>query len=212
MPKITYMGKYSGNPDDLPTQTYREGSVKFKEPETMKKLAIIANIGALIVAVFTLGLFYLRGGIGMFGNFGIPVGFLLVVVTMLPHEYLHAICFKEEVYVYTNLKQGLLFVVGPEAMTKGRFIFMSMLPNLVFGFIPYILDMIWPNLVVLGALVSRPSRARELKERVQRGVQVDDGRAELPVQPLFLLVHAVGGLSDGGEKRTGAPGRRLLRR
>ncbi len=152
MAKIKYMGKYSGNPDDLPTQTYREGSVKFKEPETMKKLAIIANIGALIVAVFTLGLFYLRGGIGMFGNFGIPVGFLLVVVTMLPHEYLHAICFKEEVYVYTNLKQGLLFVVGPEAMTKGRFIFMSMLPNLVFGFIPYILYMIWPNLVVLGAL------------------------------------------------------------
>ena len=152
MAKIKYMGKYSGNPDDLPTQTYREGSVKFKEPETMKKLAIIANIGALIVAVFTLGLFYLRGGIGWFGNFGIPVGFLLVVVTMLPHEYLHAICFKEEVYVYTNLKQGLLFVVGPEAMTKGRFIFMSMLPNLVFGFIPYILYMIWPNLVVLGAL------------------------------------------------------------
>ena len=152
MAKIKYMGKYSGNPDDLPTQTYREGSVKFKEPETMKKLAIIANIGALIVAVFTLGLFYLRGGIGMFGNFGIPVGFLLVVVTMLPHEYLHAICFKEEVYVYTNLKQGLLFVVGPEAMTKGRFIFMSMLPNLVFGFLPYILFMIWPNLVVLGAL------------------------------------------------------------
>ena len=152
MAKIKYMGKYSGNPDDLPTQTYREGSVKFKEPETMKKLAIIANIGALIVAVFTLGLFYLRGGIGVFGNFGIPVGFLLVVVTMLPHEYLHAICFKEEVYVYTNLKQGLLFVVGPEAMTKGRFIFMSMLPNLVFGFIPYILYMIWPNLVVLGAL------------------------------------------------------------
>ena len=152
MAKIKYMGKYSGNPDDLPTQTYREGSVKFKEPETMKKLAIIANIGALIVAVFTLGLFYLRGGMGVFGNFGIPVGFLLVVVTMLPHEYLHAICFKEEVYVYTNLKQGLLFVVGPEAMTKGRFIFMSMLPNLVFGFIPYILYMIWPNLVVLGAL------------------------------------------------------------
>ena len=152
MAKIEYMGKYSGNPDDLPTQTYREGSVKFKEPETMKKLAIIANIGALIVAVFTLGLFYLRGGMGVFGNFGIPVGFLLVVVTMLPHEYLHAICFKEEVYVYTNLKQGLLFVVGPEAMTKSRFIFMSMLPNLVFGFIPYILYMIWPNLVVLGAL------------------------------------------------------------
>ena len=179
MAKIKYMGKYSGNPDDLPTQTYREGSVKFKEPETMKKLAIIANIGALIVAVFTLGLFYLRGGIGMFGNFGIPVGFLLVVVTMLPHEYLHAICFKEAVYVPPVYPVHDLAEPGG-AGRPGR--------------------------------AGHPGGLRRLHERLQRGDPDAEGLADLPVQNQFLLVHAEGGLSDGGEKRTGAPGRRLLRR
>lgn len=152
MAKIHYMGKYSGNPDDLPTKEMREGAVKFKEPETMKQLSIIANIGSIFVAIVTVGLFFWRGRGDVFGSIGVPAGFLLAMVMLLPHEYLHAICFKEDVYVYTNLKQGLLFVVGPEAMTKGRFIFMSMLPNLAFGFIPYILFMIWPKLVVLGAL------------------------------------------------------------
>ena len=31
-----------------------------------------------------------------------------------------------------------LFAVGPEDMSKGRFIFMSLLPNVVFGIIPYL--------------------------------------------------------------------------
>ena len=69
-----------------------------------------------------------------------------------PHELLHAVCFREDVYLYTNWKQGMLFVLGPETMSKGRFIFMSLLPNLVFGVIPYILGMLFPKLVFAAAL------------------------------------------------------------
>ena len=76
------------------------------------------------------------------------------LLSMFPHEILHASCFKEEVYLYTNFSKGMLFVVGPEDMTKGRFIFMSMLPNLVFGFIPFIIFLFVPKLVVLGAMGS----------------------------------------------------------
>ena len=54
--------------------------------------------------------------------------------------------------MYTNLRHGMLFVVGPEKMSKGRFIFMSLLPNIVFGFIPFILFLIWPQLGVLVSL------------------------------------------------------------
>lgn len=50
---------------------------------------------------------------------------------IFPHELLHALCFKKDVYLYTNLKQGMLFVIGTETMSKGRFIFMSMLPNII---------------------------------------------------------------------------------
>ncbi|MBO5245734.1 MAG: DUF3267 domain-containing protein, partial [Eubacterium sp.] len=49
----------------------------------------------------------------------------------------------------------MLFVVGPEVMTKARFVFMSLLPNLVFGLLPYVIGMIVPQMVgllFLGAL------------------------------------------------------------
>lgn len=58
-------------------------------------------------------------------------GCILPMLTLFPHELLHAVCFKEDVYLYTNWKQGMLFVVGPESMSKSRFIFMSLLPNIV---------------------------------------------------------------------------------
>ena len=67
-----------------------------------------------------------------------------------PHELLHAVCFREDVYLYTNLKQGMLFVVGPETMSKGRFIFMSLLPNLIFGILPFLFALLWPSLSILG--------------------------------------------------------------
>ena len=77
------------------------------------------------------------------------------MVTLFPHELLHAICFKEDVYLYTNLEQGMLFVVGPEKMSKRRFIFMSLLPNLILGFLPYLVGMMFPDLLffaVFGAI------------------------------------------------------------
>ena len=52
--------------------------------------------------------------------------------------------------MYTNLKQGMLFVVGTETMSKGRYVFMSLFPNIIFGLIPFILAMIFPSLALLG--------------------------------------------------------------
>ena len=46
----------------------------------------------------------------------------------------------------------MLFVIGTEDFSKFRFCFMSMLPNLVFGFIPLIIFMINPSLTFLGDL------------------------------------------------------------
>lgn len=44
----------------------------------------------------------------------------------------------------------MLFVAGPEDMTKTRFIMMSLAPNIVFGFIPFILFLIFPKAIILG--------------------------------------------------------------
>ena len=83
------------------------------------------------------------------------VGAMHPLLTMFPHELLHALCFKEDVYLYTNFKQGLLFVVGCETMSKQRFIFMSLLPNIVLGFIPYMISFLgiqYLTLAVLGVV------------------------------------------------------------
>lgn len=148
--KLYYKGKYNGDPASIPGRGHEPGAVRFKEFKTMKGLAIFANILACVIVILLIAVYEWRTG----GYNGVNVlwGCLLAMAALFPHEFLHAICFKEDVYLYTNLKQGLLFVTGPERMSKGRFIFLSMLPNLVFGFIPFALFLIWPNLTLLGAM------------------------------------------------------------
>ena len=144
--KLIYKGKFDGDVSSIPHGEHKLNAVKFREPEDPKKLGFIANgIATVIVILALLGVF-LRGG---FENFSI-IGVFLSYITLFPHEILHALCFKNEVYLYTNLKNGILFVTGPEDMTKSRFVFMSLLPNLVFGFVPYILFMINPQWSMLG--------------------------------------------------------------
>lgn len=144
--KLIYKGKFDGNTESIPHGEHKPGAVKFKEPEDSKKLGVIANSIAAVIMVLALVGVILRGGIG---NISL-IGIFLSYMTLFPHEILHGLCFKDEVYLYTDLKNGLLFVTGPEDMTKARFIFMSLLPNIVFGFIPYILFMINPRWKILG--------------------------------------------------------------
>ena len=146
--KLIYKGKFDGDVNSIPHGEHKPGAVKFKEPEDPKKLGIIANGIAIAIIFITLAGVIIRSGIKSFGFEGVLISYL----TLIPHELLHAICFKGEVYFYTNLKNGMLFVTGPEDMSKGRFVFMSLLPNIVFGFIPYILFMINPQLKILGGL------------------------------------------------------------
>ena len=152
--KLHYKGKFDLNPASLPHGEHQPGAVPFKEAEDSRTLGIYANLAAMGLLVLLLVILVLRWGFIVFKGF-LP-GVILAILTMFPHEILHAICFKEDVYLYTNWSHGLLFVVGPETMSKGRFIFMSLLPNLVFGLIPYVLGMIAPNLflVSLGVLAT----------------------------------------------------------
>ena len=92
--KLTYRGKYKGT-DDLPVKEI-PGRVKFREPETMTKLAIIANAIAIIITGLTIFRFFVRlRTYKGFVNYNlIVVGCLGVMLTFFPHELLHAICFK----------------------------------------------------------------------------------------------------------------------
>ena len=147
------MKEYSGNEDDITCTYHREGAVPFKEIQSMKKLAVFMNIVGTIlsIALLAVGVFRYEVPRERLNSPGFFFGCAVSLVVLFPHELLHAICFKEDVYLYTNFKHGMLFVLGPEDMSKGRFIFMSLLPNLVFGFIPFIVYMIFPQLTFLGS-------------------------------------------------------------
>lgn len=151
--KLHYKGKYDLNPDSLPHGEHKEGAVKFKEAEDSKKLGIIANIAATVITVVLAVFAFLRAKDYILeGSIQLFVGCICSMLILFPHELLHAICFKKDVYLYTNWSQGMLFVIGPEDMSKGRFIFMSLLPNIVFGFVPYIIGMFFPQYLFLLSL------------------------------------------------------------
>ncbi len=149
--KLHYRGKYDLDPASLPHGEHMPGAVKFREAGSSKKMALIAN-GLCIVLILLLGVPavircrpYLAAG----PRWQLPLGCIAPLLTLLPHELLHAVCFREDGYLYTDLAQGLLFVTGPETMSRGRFVFMSLLPNIVFGFIPYAAGMLFPKLAFL---------------------------------------------------------------
>lgn len=146
--KFHNAGKFNGDLESLPKREHEEGAVMFKEPTDMTKFSIYMN---LLAFVLMFALIFLTSFI--VGEFTFDTwGCLLALVCMVPHEFLHAVCFKEDVYMYNNLKQGTMFVVGPENMTKFRFCFMSLFPCLILGVIPYIVFLINPTLVTLGTM------------------------------------------------------------
>lgn len=154
--KLHYRGKYNLDPTTLPTCKHQPNAVKFKEVDSTKELADIANGIAIALMILLSIPVYLKYKGSLFDYFDeMMVGAMLPLLTMFPHELLHALCFKEDVYLYTDFKQGLLFVVGCETMSKQRFIFMSLLPNIVFGFIPYMISFLgiqYLTLAVLGVI------------------------------------------------------------
>ena len=141
--KLHYMGRFSGDPSTLPHGEHKPGAVPFKEPQDPKKLAMVANGIALALLVVLLAAAALRGG-AHYSFVQFLLGWLLGMAILFPHELLHAVCFQEDVYLYTNWRQGMLFVVGPEDMSRGRFVLMSLLPNLVFGWGPFLLWCLTP--------------------------------------------------------------------
>ena len=118
-----YAGKYNGDESSLPYKEHHPNATPFKEPEDTKKLSLIANggciliMGILAIPFLILGIEYIPDNAIWMMIGGICGGLFL-----LPHELLHAICYKKDVYMYNDLAHGLMFVVGTEdiAIMKER--------------------------------------------------------------------------------------------
>lgn len=153
--KLVFNGKYSGDENTLPQREHPENYQMFKEPDS-SKFMLIANGVSLIITLVFLALAviptfsYIKADLADGKPWLIFLAAILPTLSIVPHELLHAICFKETVYMYSFLQQGAMFVLGLEDMTKARFTFMSLLPNIIFGFVPFIVALIFPSLYWLG--------------------------------------------------------------
>lgn len=145
--RIHWAGKYNGDENTLPQREHEPGAVQFKEPEDMEKFAkIMAGANIVVFFILYVGMCLLARKLV---NLSLT-SFLLGMVCLVPHEFLHAIFLREDAYIYTNLSQGMLFVIGTENMSKLRFCIMSAFPSIVFGIIPAIIYIINPSLEILG--------------------------------------------------------------
>ena len=141
--KLIWKGKYSEE-HQLPKADLPDNAVKFKEPETPAKLNLAASIFIIPVFIIILltgivkAVVYPDAPLGVSFN---TLGILLAFATVIPHELLHAVAFPKqaEVQLWYSPKNLMAFVYSSCPMSKLRFIFLSLLPNVVFGFIPLIL-------------------------------------------------------------------------
>lgn len=145
--KLVYKGRYRTS-SSLPNREHEKNAVKIKEIENFDQLI---NLCSMIIMLYTFSFFMMVKNISikdvLDSFFTISILSLLV---MIPHEILHAVFFKDNVYLYHNLSSGTMFVIGTESMPKLRYIFMSIFPNLILGFIPYLLGFIFSNLTLCG--------------------------------------------------------------
>lgn len=146
--KLHFKKEYDGNPESLPGRSHMPGAVKFKEWENTTQMSIFANLVSIGIIAVLAGVMIWRSG-GFHFSY---LGCICSLLVLFPHEMLHAVCFKEDVYLYTCWKRGMLFVVGTETMSKGRFVFLSLLPNLVFGVLPFLIFLVWPEQIFFGTL------------------------------------------------------------
>ncbi len=147
--KLIWKGKFTST-EQLSIGNLPENAVKFKEPDSLVKMNLIASLFIIPVIIIMFLSLYIKKSLGAsgilfsgFNNYGILLSFLAVI----PHEILHGISFPKEAEVefWYSLKSITPFVTSTHPTSKRRFIFISLLPSLIFGIIPILIWMFIPS-------------------------------------------------------------------
>jgi len=145
--KLVWKGRYK-DVSQLEKGVLPENAVKFKEPDTPVKVNLVASLYIIPIFIFAAALILIKKsvvGYDVITSFSLT-GFIVAILTIVPHELLHAVCFPKnaEVYVYYSIKNLMVFVTSVSPVSKARFIFLSLCPSLVFGFLPLAVWMFIP--------------------------------------------------------------------
>lgn len=146
--KIRYMGSFEGKVDTLPKPQTVPGAERLAEPGKPRDLVRKANIGAAVLFAVLLALVILRGGLRSL-HFG---GVIVALLAILPRELMRSLFYREECCFYLNFQESMPFLTGAEHQSRLRFLLTTLAPDLLFGLIPLVLYLIWPNLNLLGTM------------------------------------------------------------
>ena len=158
--KLVFRGFFKDE-SQLPKGVLPPNAVKFREPQTKAQSFSLSMVLAFIISVLVIAitvaieLLWREGEIIYTGNGAIVdilnlvpdftiLGVVLALIVLIPHELLHAICFGKGAEVEMFFKSTGAFVTCTKPISKGHFIFLSLLPNVVFGVIPLILWAVLP--------------------------------------------------------------------
>jgi len=144
--KLLFKGIFKDE-EQLSKGTLPHNAVKFVEPENLEQLtyaSLVFIIPALIMVAFLVCVSFLLHGVLAF-DFTLT-GIAIAFIFLLPHELLHAVCFgkKAEVELYASLKTLMLFVYSTKPVSKRRYIILSLIPSLLFGWLPLIVWTLLP--------------------------------------------------------------------
>ena len=148
--KLVYKGILTRN-ETLPLWPLPDNAVRVMEPESYQIITLVSLLfiipAMVLVAIIILFSYILHGGYASAGFSW--VGLMLSFTAMIPHEYLHAVCFGKDadVEMFFLPQSGNIAVTSGKAISKRRFIFMSLLPSLVLGWIPLLIWAILPYTV-----------------------------------------------------------------
>lgn len=135
---IKFRGNYN-NKHSLDKGILPENSVPFREPKSAFTLNLIAGLVCLPIYLGVIALVYFKTGKSLsFYEAGDYRGIILAFIMIFPHELLHAMAFPtgSKIDIWFNIKHLQAFVHSTSPTSKSRFIWLSLLPNLIFSYIP----------------------------------------------------------------------------
>ena len=140
--KLHYAGIFDGNIEKLPTNNKKHNYILINKINNYIFYPLLMIIAAIPIAVSY------RHSLN-FKIIDFIFGIIIGILSLYPHELLHALCYKKDVYIYLR-KNGSAFVIGTEEMTKFKYIYTCLLPNIFLGIIPYITFLVNPQITFLG--------------------------------------------------------------
>ena len=147
------------NFDDFPKSTLPDNAVKFVEANSKKTLYISYIKWVIIVAIIMeiiihliCNIFHWNADIYEGVNY---ISIVLLIISIIPHEIIHLMGFGKGGFSNSTLYLGLVIcaVHCTKPVSKRRFIFLSILPTLCFGVIPFAIWIIYIHNTDLGVIL-----------------------------------------------------------